>query len=101
MSKPNPFSANEAKDKILFILNDGMLELSVHCRRESMPKREVTMLDVVNALKAGEIRRGPEWDDVHNNWKYRVEGKDIDGDELIAITLIIESDLTLYIVTVF
>lgn len=101
MSKPNSFSANEAKDKIQVILNDGMVELSVHCRRESMPKRGVTMLDVVNALRLGEIRRAPEWDDVHSNWKYRVEGEDIDGDELIAITLIIESDLTLYIVTVF
>lgn len=61
----------------------------------------MTMLDVVNALRLGEIRRVPEWDDVHGNWKYRVEGEDIDGDELVAIRLIIESDLTLYIVTVF
>ncbi len=33
--------------------------------------------------------------------KYRVEGEDLDGDELTAITLIIEAGLTLYIVTVF
>ena len=101
MTQPAKLLPDEAKQKILTILSQGKVEPSFHCRKESMPKRGVTMFDLVNALKTGEIRREPEWDDEHGNWKYRVEGEDIDGDELIAITLILEADFTLYIVTVF
>ncbi len=30
----------------------------------------------------------PEWDDKHRNWKYRLVGQDIDGDELTLIVAI-------------
>lgn len=59
------------------------------------------MPDIIATLKSGEIRRAPEWDDEHGDWKYRVEGEDVEGDELTAITLIIETDMQLLIVTVF
>ena len=55
----------------------------------------------MNTLPTGEIRRAPEWGDDHSNWKYRVEGVDMDGDDLAAITIIIEADHALFIVTVF
>ncbi len=101
MSVPNALTADEAKERIALILDEGTVELSFHCRSESMPKRGVTMLDIVATLKTGEIRRAPEWDSVYSNWKYRVEGEDTEGDELTAVTLIIETDMQLYIVTVF
>ena len=66
-----------------------------------MPRRQVTTLDVVNTLKTGQIVREPEWDEEYQNWKYRVEGVDIEADELTAITVIFTADLTLYIITVF
>lgn len=101
MDKPDKLLPQEAKQIILLILEQGNVEPSIHCLRDSMPKRQVTMLDVVNTLKTGEILRDPEWDEEYLNWKYRVEGVDIDGDELIAITVIFTTNLTLYIVTVF
>lgn len=101
MDKPDKLLPHEAKRIILLILEEGDVELSSHCLKDSMPKHHVTMLDVVNTLKTGEILRDPEWDDEYMNWKYRVEGVDIDGDELIAITVIFTADLTLYIITVF
>lgn len=101
MSTTVALTADEAKEKITMILDEGTVELSFHCRTESMRKRGVTMLDIVTTLKTGEIRRAPEWDDEHSNWKYRVEGEDIEGDDLTAVTLIIETDMRLYIVTVF
>lgn len=101
MSAAPKLSADEAKRKILFILEEGNVETSWHCRNESMPQRGVTMPDVLHALKTGEIRREPEWDSDNDNWKYRVEGEDTDGDDLTTITVIIEADLTLIIVTVF
>jgi len=55
----------------------------------------------VNTLRNGQILREPEWDEEHQNWKYRVEGVDTEGDELTVITVIFTVDLTLYIITVF
>ena len=66
-----------------------------------MRERGVDDLDVVHLLKTGQIIREAEWDSDHNNWKYRVEGTDVDGNELIAITVIFEADLPLLNITVF
>lgn len=101
MAKPDKLLPLEAKRIILLILEQGYVEYSVHCLQDSMPKRQVTMLDVVNTLKTGQIVREPEWDEERQNWKYRVEGVDTEGDELTSITVILTPDLTLYIVTVF
>ncbi len=100
-TKPPALSADEAKRKILFILERGIVEPTWHCKEETMPRRGVEMTDLLHVLKTGVIVRDPEWDDDHDNWKYRVEGKDIDGDDLTAITVIIDAELTLLIVTVF
>lgn len=101
MAKPEKLLPEEAKRMILLILEQGNVEPSYHCRNESMPKRQVTMIDVVNTLMTGQIVRDPEWDERYQNWKYRVEGVDMEADELTAITVIFAADLTLYIITVF
>lgn len=101
MAKPDKLLPLEAKRTIFLILEQGYVEYSVHCLRDSMPKRQVTILDVVNTLRNGQILREPEWDEEHQNWKYRVEGVDTEGDELTVITVIFTVDLTLYIITVF
>jgi hypothetical protein len=101
MAKPDKLLPQEAKRLILLILEQGYVEYSGHCLKDSMPGRQVTTVDVVNTLKTGQIVREPEWDEEHQNWKYRVEGIDMEADELTAITVILAADLTLYIVTVF
>lgn len=82
-------SRDEAKRRIVLLLDQGTVEPSSHCRRESMPRRGVSLSDVINVLRNGEIVREPEWDEGHGQWKYRVEGIDIEGDELCAITVIL------------
>ena len=101
MSAPLKLTPDEARRKIILFLDEGTLELSFHCRQDSMRKRRVTMPDIVNTLKTGEVIKEPEWDDAQKNWKYRVEGVDTEGDELTAVTIIFDVSLTLFIVTVF
>jgi len=43
---------------------------------------------------------GTEFDNERRNWKYRIKGEDIDGDEGIVITAIVSS-YKLVIITVF
>lgn len=65
-----------------------------------MPKRHVTMNDIVSVLQTGEIIREPQWDEENDCWRYVVEGVDLDDDELRAVTVFIDKNLMLYIVTV-
>lgn len=99
MERPQQLSPEEAKAKILIILDDGDVIPTEHCEDE-MLEANSKMADVLNVLETGKIIKH-EWDEEHQNWKYRVRGTDIDGDELVAITVIVESDLQLIIVTVF
>lgn len=98
---PPPLSPEEAKRKILLILRDGDFIPTYHCRKESMVNRGVSDQDVLHVLQHGEIISKPGWDENHHNWKYRVEGVDLQEDELTAITVIIEKSLRLIIITVF
>ena len=91
----------EATTKIRLILEEGTTDYSGHCWRERMPERNVTTLDVEHVLGRGRVTREAEWDSDYCNWKYRVDGTDIEGDELIAITVIFEQDFSLLVVTVF
>ena len=99
MAHPPHLPYEEAKAKILIILNDGNTVPTDHCRKE-MRDANATFDDVLNVLETGKVKKH-EWDEEHQNWKYRLVGTDIDGDELTAITVIVESDLELIIVTVF
>jgi len=66
-----------------------------------MGERNVDDLDIVHVLKEGQIIREAEWDEDYCNWKYRVEGTDIEGDDLTSILVIFEIDLSLLNLTVF
>ncbi|HZS47738.1 MAG TPA: DUF4258 domain-containing protein [Blastocatellia bacterium] len=101
MSRPKKLSPEEARRTLTLILDEGTYELSIHCLRDSMPKRNVTDPDIVNVLTSGQIIREAEWSDEHQNWKYRVEGADIEGDDLTAITVMFIEDLSVLVVTVF
>lgn len=101
MSKEKALSRAEALAMIHLILDQGTVRPTLHCRRDSMPDAHVEMPDVINCLRHGEITREPEWSDEFNNWKYRVEGTALDENELTAITVILEPDFTLLIITVF
>ena len=100
MGLPVKLDLLQAKQMIVHILETGSLMLTTHCRTESMPKRRVDMNDVRYVLRHGQIFREPEWDEGNGNWKYRIEGTDVEGEELTAI-VVIESSLMLVIVTVF
>jgi hypothetical protein len=101
MPGKTPLSPEEAKQKILLIIEEGDVEPSWHCRTVRMRERHVDMDDILRVLEYGEITRAPEWSEEHLNWKYRVEGADVEGDDLAAVTVIIEEQMTLLIVTVF
>jgi hypothetical protein len=99
MAQPPPLSAKDAKAKILIILAKGDVIPTDHCQDE-MFEANADMTDVLNVLETGRVSKH-EWNEEHQNWKYRVDGEYVDGEELTAITVIVESDMQLIVVTVF
>jgi hypothetical protein len=97
---PHRLNSSEAEQLIRLIVNDGTVEISAHCRQR-MHWRRVSTQDLIHLLLTGEVKPLAEWDSDHGNWKYRVEGTDIDGDELRAITVILETDMLLVVITAF
>lgn len=102
-SSPNFFAPDVAKRKILLILRDGDTFFSQHLLDDIRSGRHgVSHQDVLHVLKTGEILTEPEWDETQQNWKYKVEGTDLEEEEeLRAITIIIEERFSLFIVTAF
>lgn len=94
-------SPDAAKAKILDILENGRIIPTWYHARKRMQQRSVEDADIREALSNGDIKRRAEWDEQHQNWKYRVEGTDLEGEAITLITVIIESDHLLRIITIF
>lgn len=100
--RPSAFTPDEAIRKIRQILREGETAFSRHLLDDIGSGRHgVTHQDVIHVLCSGEIISPPEWDKNHRNWKYKVEGTDLEEEELRAITIIIEERFSIFIVTAY
>ncbi len=43
----------------------------------------------------------PEWDEEHRNWKYKLAGHDIEGDELVLLISLNQEEQMITIITKF
>ena len=101
-NRPSAFTPEEAQRKIRLILREGSTVLSSHLIKDIQTGRHgVSHQDVLHVLQTGEIISSPEWDDNHRNWKYKVEGTDLEDEELRAITIIIEERFSIFIITAY
>ncbi|MGC8490168.1 MAG: DUF4258 domain-containing protein [Syntrophobacteraceae bacterium] len=94
-----PLSSSEAIRRIREIANLGDVRTTAHCRKR-MAERGFGFQDLLSILLNGEITNQPEYDEKHEQFKYRVDGNTIDGDSAVAITVIVSSHAVL-IVTIF
>ena len=79
----------EAQSKIREIAKWGSVIWTDHFCYGSMNYRNYNSQDIDFILKEGTVKEPPEYDKDHCNWKYKVEGKTIDGDIAIVITVIL------------
>ena len=88
----------EAEKEIHNIAKFASIILSPHCR-DRMRKRDYDINDLYNVLSKGKINTPPEYDRKHYDWKFKVEGKAIEGDEAIVVT-VIQSHRELFCITI-
>jgi len=79
----------EAQNKIRETAKWGSILWTDHLFYDSMNYRKYSSQDIDFILKEGTVQEPPEYDEDYCNWKYKVEGKTIDGDRAIVITVIL------------
>jgi len=68
--------------------------------RGELEKEGLDLQDAVRVLKMGNIFHEPEPDTKTGDWKYRVEGTEVDG-KWLAIVFCFKTEDTAFLITVF
>jgi len=90
----------EAKTEVVSCTIFGELIPSPHFKEE-LVEENVSFGDTTSLLSGnGRIFEQAEWDEVHREWKYRIEGYETDGKWLVVI-FSLPSKLTAKLITVF
>ena len=91
-------TAQDATKKIRDIVRNGYVVILPHCR-EQMARRGYIDVDIDSLLRHGHIKDDPEFNNEHQQWRYRVEGV-IEGDQTVLIVAF-PSDVKLFCITIF
>ena|ERR1035438_1339930 len=92
-------SRAEAADLVRYRLSAGRLIPGKHFREE-LADEGLDILDAHNVLKSGNIFQEPEPDIRTGDWKYRMEGTDLEGKPL-AVVFCFKDASTGFLITVF
>ena len=68
--------------------------------RDELAKEGLILPDALRVLKTGNIFQEPECDLKTADWKYRVEGREVDG-KWLAIVFCFKATDTAFLITVF
>jgi len=89
----------EAADLVRYCLSAGRLIPGKHFREE-LANEGLDILDAHNVLKTGNIFQEPEPDIRSGDWKYKMEGTDLEGRPL-AVVFCFKDESTGFLITVF
>lgn len=98
MSHPPQMTPDDVRRAIDAALAGGVVEIWDHCKNQ-MRARGADVFDVRRCLGNGTVGRA-QWHDDYQHWRYRIEGFDIEGEDLIAITVVVRMGF-IGVVTIF
>ncbi len=76
----------------------GRVRITGHCR-ERMAERNVGDADITSAFETGAVDDA-QWNEKFNEWRYRILGQDVEGDDL-SVLVTFEGDTLISFITVF
>jgi len=94
----NKLSPEEAERKIREIVEYGYIERREHFY-ERMEQGECDYNDLLLILSKGKVKEPPKYDKKFKNWRYKVEGRTVEGDNVV-IVVAIESNTKLVCITI-
>jgi uncharacterized DUF497 family protein len=80
-------------------VEEGFIQFLPHSL-ERCKERGVGLQEVVNVLKRGMIFSEPELDVRRNQWRYKVEGRTSEGEELAVIVAFADENTTVVITVI-
>jgi hypothetical protein len=89
----------EATDLIKYCITSGAISYGQHFQKE-LANESLTMSDVYFILRGGNVSLPPEQDIKTGHWKYRLEGKDQEGNRL-AIVFCFKENVRGFLITIF
>ena len=92
-------SRAEAVDLVRHCLSAGRVIPGKHFREE-LANEGLDILDAHHVLRTGNIFQEPEPDIRSGDWKYRMEGTDLEGKPL-AVVFCFKDESTGFLITVF
>ena len=95
----NKLTAEEAEGLIRDIARFGDVIFSRHCFKDSMRNRNYDDNDLTYVLLNGQVKEPPEFSEKDGDWKYKVEGRLLDGEKT-AVFVVIVDHRTLLCVTI-
>lgn len=98
---PAGYSKEEAQKIITGIAQSpgGRLVPTWHIEEESGPTRNFDSIDVLQVLRTGRVVSEPEYIAEYKNWKCKVVGQDVEGEELTLVVAFDPDKGTLFIIT--
>jgi Domain of unknown function (DUF4258) len=89
---PASLSKDQAKAKLNRCLHQGETDyyLTGHCA-DRIAERDLTNGDVLSVCRSGAVIKPPEWDIKFRNWKYTVEGLNVDGVRISVVFAFVRS----------
>ncbi len=92
-------SRSEAGDLARQCVENGFVVITRHAKQRLI-ERGFTTLDVERVLAKGCVYKAPEFDIKFREWKYRLEGKTVDDEELILV-ICFKPQPAAFVITVF
>jgi hypothetical protein len=83
-----PLTEEALRTAVARIVMYGTIRETLHSARDRS-YRNITERDIIAMLEGKwSLDAPPEWDEQHRNWKYRLKGSDVAGDELVLIVAV-------------
>lgn len=93
---PDRLSKADAVRLVRHCLEDGFVQYIPHFYSRCQ-ERGIDAQDVLNVLRRGTIFMEPELDVRWNQWRYKVEGRTSEGEELAVIVTFADENTTVVI----
>ena len=97
--RPSPLSELDLQNAVSKIIFYGTYRETRHSA-EDRSYRNVSDDDIQFMLRGPwKLSGEPEWEEMHKNWKYKLSGHDIEGDDLVLVVAINEEEQMITVIT--